>query len=167
MHREDNDHEFEEDPLFDEVLYFSDGSDDSDIDINIDDSEDSVLDLISDSEEEFRNEMFKMAMSDDLMDGLKSGHLLLISRDDYQYLMGVIAEKKDERRAVRREIRKEKKALKSILGEFLSCYIVVGYDLNGNNVELTNALNEQSEDSLTTAIQKFTINYMTKHMPGM
>ena len=43
----------------------------------------------------------------------------------------------------------------STLEEFMKCFIVLGYDMNGNPINLVHANNQQDADSLSTAVNRF------------
>jgi hypothetical protein len=48
-----------------------------------------------------------------------------------------------------------KVAISSTLEEFMKCFIVLGYDMNGNPINLVHANSQQDADSLSTAVNKF------------
>lgn len=48
-----------------------------------------------------------------------------------------------------------KVAISSTLEEFMKCFIVLGYDMNGNPINLVHANSQQDADSLSTAVNRF------------
>lgn len=46
-------------------------------------------------------------------------------------------------------------AISSTLEEFMKCFIVLGYDMNGNPINLVHANSQQDADSLSTAVNRF------------
>ena len=46
-------------------------------------------------------------------------------------------------------------AISSTLEEFMKCFIVLGYDMNGNPINLIHANSQQDADSLSTAVNRF------------
>ena len=51
------------------------------------------------------------------------------------------------------------KSLESLLDQYLNSFILIGYSRDTREfVSLVNAKNEQSADSLSTALQKFIVN---------
>jgi len=53
------------------------------------------------------------------------------------------------------ESRKNTESLASVIEEFLSTYIILGYSLDGTPVHIISAHNQQEADSLTTLVNKF------------
>lgn len=140
-----------------------DYSDDEYSHIRDTDSRNSALDIIyEDDDEMIGTEKSIRALSDDMLEEIRSGDLLLISKEDYEYL---INERAVAHNTKRRSIEKERIALDSILEEFLSCYIIIGYDFQGRNVNITHADTDLRRDSLTTSLQKFVCQHMDKYMP--
>ena len=45
----------------------------------------------------------------------------------------------------------------ALMEEYLSCYIVIGYTIDGKPVSITNAKEPKDYDSLSTALQRFLI----------
>jgi len=63
------------------------------------------------------------------------------------------------RKAMALELRKERQvdleALRGVLGEYLGCYLFIGYDLSHEPVVYVNAPDQMAADALSAALNKF------------
>jgi ribosome biogenesis protein Nip4 len=57
-------------------------------------------------------------------------------------------------------------ALSSEILEFLSCFILIGYNFSGEPVTVISAHNQQEADSLGALLNKFMYNNREKDLPG-
>lgn len=57
-----------------------------------------------------------------------------------------------------------KAAIIDQLAEFLSCFILIGFDLNGDPIEITKSKTPQEGDALGMRLQKFAPKYLTRHL---
>lgn len=71
-----------------------------------------------------------------------------------------------------KNVSKEKKynrncklALASVVEEFISSYILIGFDLNGDAVEIVKATSAIESDALGMSLQKFISKYFSRQMP--
>lgn len=55
---------------------------------------------------------------------------------------------------------KQVSAINSFIEEHLSCFVLLGYTVNGNPVSLVNAPTQKDSDSLGTMLQKFFVKYI-------
>lgn len=55
---------------------------------------------------------------------------------------------------------KQVSIINSFIEEHLSCFVLLGYTVNGNPVSLVNAPTQQDSDSLGTLLQKFFVKYI-------
>jgi hypothetical protein len=51
--------------------------------------------------------------------------------------------------------------LSSFIGEFLSAFMIIGYDMQGNPFNLIHAINQMDADALSSALNKFIFNLNT------
>ena len=65
-----------------------------------------------------------------------------------------------EKNKYRDEVRSNINALSSVIEEFLSSFIIIGYTIDGSPINIISAHNQQEADSLTTLINKFIGNCM-------
>ena len=56
--------------------------------------------------------------------------------------------------------KKQVSVINSFVEEHLSCFVLLGYTVNGNPVSLVNAPTQKDSDSLGTLLQKFFIKYI-------
>jgi hypothetical protein len=56
--------------------------------------------------------------------------------------------------------------LSSQILEFLNCFILIGYNFNGEPVTIISAHNQQEADSLGSLLNKFVFNSREKDFPG-
>lgn len=56
--------------------------------------------------------------------------------------------------------------LNSQIMEFLNCFILIGYNFNGEPVTIISAHNQQEADSLGTLLNKFVFSNREKDFPG-
>ena len=58
--------------------------------------------------------------------------------------------KEDVKKGATKKINSEEdlEYMASLLSEFLDCYVVLGYDMGGNGIEIYAAFNQQQSDSL-------------------
>ena len=63
------------------------------------------------------------------------------------------------RKAMAQELRKERQvdleALRGVLGEYLGCYLFIGYDLSHEPVVYVNAPDQMAADALSAALNRF------------
>ena len=63
------------------------------------------------------------------------------------------------RKAMAQELRKERhvdlEALRGVLGEYLGCYLFIGYDLSHEPVVYVNAPDQMAADALSAALNRF------------
>ena len=52
------------------------------------------------------------------------------------------------------------------ISEFLNCFILIGYNLEGEPISMISAHNQQEADSLGTLLNKFIFNNHSKDFPG-
>ena len=62
--------------------------------------------------------------------------------------------------------KKDLDALTSTILEFLNCFILIGYNFDGEPVNLISAHNQQEADSLGTLVNKFLLNSQKDNSPG-
>lgn len=56
--------------------------------------------------------------------------------------------------------------INSFIEEHLSCFVLLGYTVNGNPVSLVNAPTQKDSDSLGTLLQKFFMKYVDPPTTG-
>jgi len=78
----------------------------------------------------------------------------LTNKAIFNFLQG----KLKERNAKRKDI----EALTNTVQEFLSCFILLGYNEEGEPVNIISAHNQQEADSLATLVNKFFIHSSSK-----
>ena len=61
--------------------------------------------------------------------------------------------------------RSNKQAMCSNINEFLSAYIVLGYDVDGEPVVVTQANNQKDFDALSVALQKYVFSIAKPQFP--
>lgn len=52
--------------------------------------------------------------------------------------------------------------LASVISEYLSAFIIIGYDVNRNPVNLIHAKNQMDADALSAAVNKFILNSISR-----
>lgn len=57
---------------------------------------------------------------------------------------------------------KNLKSLVTLVSEFLSAFIIIGYDVNRAPVNLIHAQNQMDADALSAAVNKFILNSLNK-----
>lgn len=62
--------------------------------------------------------------------------------------------------------KKDYDALNAQVLEFLNCFILIGYNFEGEPVSMISAHNQQEADSLCTILNKFLLNNGNKDYPG-
>lgn len=62
--------------------------------------------------------------------------------------------------------KKQVSVINSFVEEHLSCFVLLGYTVNGNPVSLVNAPTQKDSDSLGTLLQKFFVKYIDPPASG-
>jgi hypothetical protein len=55
-----------------------------------------------------------------------------------------------------------KSAIVDTVGEFMPCFIILGYDFNGEAIEIVKGKTDQEKESLGMRLQKFAPSYFSK-----
>jgi hypothetical protein len=80
---------------------------------------------------------------------------IIIGEDVYNILRESLKQKLKKENKYRNSSQL-KTALKSILGEFFTCYKIIGYDMDGNVIDITNVSNKMEESAMQNLfMQKF------------
>lgn len=66
---------------------------------------------------------------------------------------------------IMREKQYDLKNLGNIMTEFLNCFVVVGYDFDGNAVSISNYKNTQEYNSLSVLVQDYLIELQNRNNP--
>jgi len=70
-------------------------------------------------------------------------------------LLGIYLYKKAMAQELRKERQVDLEALRGVLGEYLGCYLFIGYDLSHEPVVYVNAPDQMAADALSAALNKF------------
>ena len=79
----------------------------------------------------------------------------VVSDKETEYIAGLIKSSIEQAKIRRTFKKKDMERLSSMIEEFLSCYVVIGYDFHGEPVNLLSVESQQQADSLGTAMTRF------------
>jgi len=64
--------------------------------------------------------------------------------------------------SIKGEKAKNMNTLASVISEYLSAFIIIGYDVNRNPINMIHAKNQMDADALTAAVNKFILNSVSR-----
>lgn len=78
-------------------------------------------------------------------------------------LNGILKGNSKRQLQIKKERLSDYNALVSYASEWLDCFMIIGYDLNGDGVAITKANSIKDQNSLSELIKKIFVNIMTKN----
>lgn len=89
-----------------------------------------------------------------------------LPESEQQYISHLIKSSIEQARIKKSFEENDLNRLSSMIEEFLSCYVVIGYNFHGEPVNLLSVESQQQADSLGTAVMRFMANSPRRTPPG-